>query len=143
MAGEPTWRNLVTEETSKVAETLNEFRGRHRYNMMDDNLRALYADVPVIAQWDDHETINNWWPCEALEDPRYTQVRDVDTLAARARRAWQEYMPIADATALRPLRRRGDGFAPARIHRRISRGPHLDVFALDTVSYTHLRAHET
>ena len=35
MAGEPTWRNLVTEETSKVAETLNEFRGRHRYNMMD------------------------------------------------------------------------------------------------------------
>ena len=60
MAGEPTWRNLVTEETSKVAETLNEFRGRHRYNMMDDNLRALYADVPVIAQWDDHETTNNW-----------------------------------------------------------------------------------
>ena len=60
VAGEPTWRNLVTEETSKVAETLNEFRGRHRYNMMDDNLRALYADVPVIAQWDDHETTNNW-----------------------------------------------------------------------------------
>ncbi|MCU1517352.1 MAG: alkaline phosphatase, partial [Pseudarthrobacter sp.] len=26
------WRNLVTEEVSKVAETLTEFRGRHRYN---------------------------------------------------------------------------------------------------------------
>ena len=26
------WRNLVTEETSKVAETLAEFRGRYRYN---------------------------------------------------------------------------------------------------------------
>ena len=123
MAGEPTWRNLVTEETSKVAETLNEFRGRHRYNMMDDNLRALYTDVPVIAQWDDHETTNNWWPGEVLEDPRYTQVRDVDTLAARARRAWQEYMPIADSTALR----RGSGFEPARIYRRIP-----------PVSYTHL-----
>ena len=127
VAGEPTWRNLVTEETSKVAETLNEFRGRHRYNMMDDNLRALYADVPVIAQWDDHETTNNWWPGEVLEDPRYTQVRDVDTLAARARRAWQEYMPIADSTALR----RGSGFEPARIYRRIPRGATLDVFALD------------
>ena len=29
------WRNLVTEEVSKVAETLNEFRGQHRYNLMD------------------------------------------------------------------------------------------------------------
>jgi len=125
--GEPTWRNITTEETSKVAETLNEFRGRHRYNMMDVNLREMYADVPVIAQWDDHETTNNWWPGEVLEDPRYTQVRDVDTLAARARRAWQEYMPIADGRALRG----GDGFEPARIHRKISRGPSLDVFALD------------
>ena len=125
--GEPTWRNITTEKTSKVAETLNEFRCRHRYNMMDVNLREMYADVPVIAQWDDHETTNNWWPGEVLEDPRYTQVRDVDTLAARARRAWQEYMPIADGRALRG----GDGFEPARIHRKISRGPSLDVFALD------------
>ena len=131
VAGEPTWRNLVTEQTSKVAETLDEFRGRHRYNLMGENVRALCAEVRVIAQWDDHETTNNWWPGEVLEDPRYTQVRDVDTLAARGRRAWQEYMPIADATALHPLRRRGDGFAPARIHRRIPRSPHLDVFALD------------
>lgn len=125
--GEPTWRNITTEKTSKVAETLNEFRGRHRYNMMDVNLREMYADVPAIAQWDDHETTNNWWPGEVLEDPRYTQVRDVDTLAARARRAWQEYMPIADGRALRG----GDGFEPARIHRKTSRGPSLDVFALD------------
>lgn len=128
--GEPTWRNLVTEEVSKVAETLDEFRGRHRYNMMDSNLRAMYAEVPVIAQWDDHETTNNWYPGEILEDERYT-VRDVDTLACRGRRAWQEYMPIADSTALRT----GSGFEPARIHRKVSRGPSLDVFALDMRTY--------
>jgi alkaline phosphatase D len=120
------WKNLVTEEVSKVAETLNEFRGRHRYNMMDANLRAMYAEVPVIAQWDDHETTNNWWHGETLDDPRYT-VRDVDTLAARGRQAWQEYMPIADQRALR----KGTGFEPARIYRKIERGPQLDVFALD------------
>ena len=114
------WRNVLTEEVSKVAETLNEYRGRHRYNMMDVNLRAMYAHVPVIAQWDDHETVNNWYPGETLEDPRYT-VREVDTLAARGRRAWQEYMPIADKRALRP----GTGFEPARIYRHIRRGPHL------------------
>ena len=126
--GEPTWRNVVTEEVSKVAETLNEFRGRHRYNMMDQNLRAMYAEVPVIAQWDDHETTNNWYPGEVLDDERYT-VRDVNTLARRGRRAWQEYMPLADRTALLTPR---DGFdAAARICRKISRGPHLDVFTLD------------
>ena len=122
------WRNLVTEEVSKVAETLNEYRGRHRYNLMDRNIRALYAEVPVIAQWDDHETTNNWYPGEILTDPRYTE-RRVDVLAARGRQAWQEYQPISGLST-----RIGDGstgFEPARIYRKISRGPQLDVFCLD------------
>ncbi len=121
------WRNVVTPEVSKVAETLAEFRGRHRYNLLDENVRAMYAEVPVVAQWDDHETTNNWWAGEILDDPRYTQERRVDVLAARARRAWQEYMPIADPRA----HRHGGGFAPARIYRKIARGPNLDVFCLD------------
>lgn len=120
------WRNLVTEEVSKVAETLTEFRGRHSYNLLDDNIRAMYAEVPVIATWDDHETTNNWWPGEVLEDDKYTE-RDVNTLAARGRRAWQEYQPIADVRALSP----GSGFEPERIYRLIERGPDLDVFVLD------------
>ena len=120
------WRNLVTDEVAKVAETLREFRGRHSYNLRDENIRALYAEVPVIATWDDHETTNNWWPGEVLEDDRYSVV-DVDTLAARGRRAWQEYQPIADVRSLKP----GTGFEPERIYRKISRGPALDVFVLD------------
>lgn len=118
------WRNLVTEEVSKVAETLNEFRGRHRYNLMDPNVRAMYAEVPVIAQWDDHETTNNWYPGEILTDSRYTE-RSVDVLAARGRQAWQEYQPIAE------LGDGSTGFEPARIYRKISRGPQLDIFCLD------------
>lgn len=120
------WRNVVTDEVTKVAETLQEFRGRHRYNLLDDNIRAMYAEVPVIATWDDHETTNNWWAGETLEDEQYT-VRDVDTLAARGRRAWQEYQPIADRRAMS----QGSGFEPERIYRRIERGPDLDVFVLD------------
>jgi alkaline phosphatase D len=120
------WRNLVIPEVTKVAESLTEFHGRHRYNLMDTNVRAMYADVPVIAQWDDHETTNNWYPGEILDDDRYTE-RRVDVLAARARRAWQEYMPIADPKA----NRRDGGFAPARIYRKIPRGPLLDLFCLD------------
>jgi alkaline phosphatase D len=121
------WRNLVTPEVAKVAETLEEFRGRHRYNLMDHNIRALYADVPVIPQWDDHETHNNWYPGQVITDDRYTE-RRVDVLATRARRAWQEFQPISTAH----VRDRGrTGFAEARIYRKISRGAHLDVFCLD------------
>lgn len=120
------WRNVVTEEVSKVAESLAEFRGRHRYTLLDDNVRALYAEVPLLAQWDDHETHNNWYPGQVLDDSRYTE-RRVDVLAARSRQAWQEYMPIADRRAAR----RDGGFAPARIYRKIARGPLLDVFCLD------------
>ena len=125
------WRNLVTEEVSKVAETLNEYRGRHRYNLMDTNIRALYAEVPVIAQWDDHETHNNWYPGQILTDSRYTE-RRVDVLAARGRQAWQEYQPISGLGG----RSNGTtGFEPARIYRKISRGPQLDIFCLDMRSF--------
>lgn len=120
------WRNIVTPEVSKVAETLREFRGRHRYTMLDHNVRAMYADVPVLAQWDDHETHNNWYPGQVLDDDRYVE-RNVDVLAKRARRAWQENMPVADGRS----HHGSSGFAPARIYRRIRRGPHLDVFLLD------------
>ena len=46
--GGATWTNLVTPEVAKVAETLDEFRGRYRYNLLDDNLRRFNAEV---AQW--------------------------------------------------------------------------------------------
>jgi len=125
------WRNLVSDGVEKVAESLEEFRGRQRYPLRDDNVRALYAEVPTIAQWDDHETANNWYPGEVLDDDRYTE-RRCDVLARRGRRAWQEYQPIA---VRRLVDRGGDGFAAQRIYRRIPRGPHLDVFCLDMRSY--------
>ena len=108
------WRNLVTPEKAKVAETLAEYRGQFRYNLHDANLRAFNAHVPMIYQWDDHEVTNNWYPGEILDLPQYTEKR-VDVLASRARRAMFEYTPT-----------RG-----GRLYRRISYGPLLDVFVLD------------
>lgn len=118
MPGGGVWTNLVTPEKSKVAETLHEFRHNWLYNLMDENLRAFAAEVPVIAQWDDHEVTNNWYPGEILDDPRYT-VREVDVLASRARRAFFEANPV-----------RGD-----RIHRHLRYGPHLDLVMLDMRSH--------
>lgn len=117
------WRNVVTEQTSKVAETLDEFRGRYRYNLTDTNLLAFNSEVPWVNQWDDHEVVNNWYPGEILDDPRYTEKR-VDVLAARGARAFHEYQPVT----ARPDER-------GRVYRQVSYGPLLEVFVLDMRTY--------
>ncbi|WP_317442087.1 alkaline phosphatase D family protein [Streptomyces collinus] len=122
-----TWRNVTTEEKAKVAETLAEFRGNFRYNLLDANLRRFNAQVPSVIQWDDHEVRNNWYPGEviATTDTRYTE-KSVDVLAARARRAFGEYFPIST------LRQ---GAKEGRVHRVLRQGPLLDVFVLDMRTY--------
>jgi len=60
------WRNLVTEEKTHAAETLDDYRGNWKYNLLDKNLLAFNAEIPTVSQWDDHEVLNNWWPGEPL-----------------------------------------------------------------------------
>ena len=110
------YRNLMTDAKSKVAETLAEYRGQYAYNLLDEHYRAFTAEVAQVNQWDDHEVVNNWYPGEVLDDPRYTEKR-VDVLAARAHRAYREWLPIPSA--------------PGPLYRRLSYGPLLDVFVLD------------
>jgi len=122
------WKNLVTEEKSKPAETLAEFRGNYKYNLLDKNLRAFNAEVPTFAQWDDHEVTNNWWPGEPLTRAEHLRKKYVDknalALAVRASRAFHEYMPMRDTIA-----------EAGRVYRKIDYGPLLDVFMLDMRSY--------
>jgi alkaline phosphatase D len=117
------WKNITTPEKSKVAETLDEFRGNYRYNLLDEYLRRFNAEVPMLAQWDDHEVRNNWYPGQILDDNRYA-VKSVDLLVARARRAFLDYMPI-----------RFNADDPERIYRAYNYGPLLDVLMLDERSY--------
>ncbi|MEJ2625964.1 MAG: alkaline phosphatase D family protein [Pseudolabrys sp.] len=123
------WKNVTTEEKSKPAETLAEFRGAYKYNLLDKNLRAFAAEVPVFSQWDDHEVFNNWWPGEPtdsrayLKKLHYTEKNDL-ILAARASRAFHEYMPMRETQ-----------IEPGRVYRKLSYGPLLDVFMLDMRSY--------
>ena len=117
------WKNLVTPAKSKPAETLDDFRGNYAYNLLDENVRRFNANVAMIPQWDDHEVLNNWYPREVLEDPKYTE-KYVDVLVARARQAFLEYMPI------RPVER-----DPHRIYRKYALGPLAEVFVIDERSY--------
>jgi alkaline phosphatase D len=113
------WRNVTTAEKTKVAETLAEYRGNFRYNLLDENLLRFNAQVPSIVQWDDHEVTNNWYPGEILNDTRYTE-QSADVLAARSRQAFTEYFPLPR-----------DG----QVHRVVRYGPLLDVFVLDMRTY--------
>jgi alkaline phosphatase D len=118
------WRNVVTEAKSKVAETVEEFRGNFAYHLMDEQARRFHAAVPMIAQWDDHEVVNNWFPGLQLDyDDRYT-VKSASLLAARAKQAMFESVP---------LRRSPD--EAERVYRRFSYGPLLEVFVIDLRSY--------
>jgi len=115
------WRNLLAPGKEKVAETLAEFRGTHLYNMLDENVRRFAAEVPIFAQWDDHEVVNNWYPGEILDDARYTE-KNVDTLAARARQAFFDCLPIR-------------GQSTDTIYRVLNYGPDLELFFLDMRTY--------
>lgn len=119
------WKNSVLiDEKRKVAETLDEYRGQWKYNMMDEHVRAMNAVCPTFFQWDDHEVVNNWSASKDLMgDDRYAE-KSVHVLASRAARAFHELTPIRYTPA-----------EPGRVYRKISYGPMVDVFFLDLRSY--------
>jgi alkaline phosphatase D len=117
------WKNFVSEEKSKVAQTLADFRGNYKYNLTDRNLRAFNAEVPMFAQWDDHEVTNDWCPNVALGWDGYAD-KSVLKLSARGCRAFHEFMPMRETLA-----------EAGRIYRKVPYGPLLDVFMLDMRSY--------
>lgn len=124
MPGGGMWKSVVAEGVEKVAESLDEFRGRWKYNMLDEHVRAFNARVPTLFQWDDHEVVNNWSDAKSLlADDRYTE-KSVALLTARAGRAFHEMTPI-----------RYTPEEPGRVYRKIAYGPLLDIFFVDLRSY--------
>jgi alkaline phosphatase D len=127
------WRNLTTEAKSKVAETLDEFRGNHAYNLLDENVRRFNAEVASYVQWDDHEVTNNWYWEKVLGEPSeadlragkvYANERRVSMLAPRGLRAFLEYYPV-----------RRNPLEQDRIYTSFRYGPSLELFRIDERSY--------
>jgi alkaline phosphatase D len=118
------WRNLVTPAKSRVAQTLEDYRGNYLYNLQDEHMRRFNASVSQVVIWDDHEVRDNWYPTRPLaQDERY-QEKSMALIAARARQAFLEYNPLTISTADRD-----------RVYRSIPFGPLVETFALDMRSY--------
>ena len=112
------WRNVSNERVARVAQTIEDYRARFQYNLEDEHVRALAARVPLVAQWDDHETHNNWWPHQQLEDDRYAN-RDASVISALAHRAMYEWTPMP----------------PGNVYRVVHCGPLLDIVVMDCRSF--------
>ena len=80
------WRNIVTEE-KKNSHNARQYRGNYKYNLLDANLRAFNAEVPIFAQWDNHEVMKDWWPGQAFDRPGHGG-KSALLLAARGCRAF-------------------------------------------------------
>jgi alkaline phosphatase D len=122
------WYNAFLDavpEKTKVAETLREYHRAYLYNLHDQHVRAFNAQVPQIWQWDDHEVTNNWSAAKNLSaNAAYTEKR-VQTLVARATKAFLDYAPMRAYTQ----------DEAQRVYRRVPYGDDLEVFVLDMRSY--------
>src|SRR5262245_5600193 len=122
------WTNVVTPAKGRPAVTLDDFRGNYQYNLLDEHVRRFNAEVAQVVQWDDHETTNNWYPDQVLagraDAAAYRGVADGRALAARARQAFFEYLPIRPQAA-----------DHERIYRSFAYGTSAELFVLDARSY--------
>ena len=99
--------------------TLDDYRKRYSQYRMDSDLRRLHQQLPMIAQWDDHEHANDCWTGGAQNHDPETEGPWEDRLA-NSLQAYYEWMPIRMA-----------GPDDKNIYRTFSYGNLLDLIMLE------------
>ncbi|MCB9742855.1 MAG: alkaline phosphatase D family protein, partial [Alphaproteobacteria bacterium] len=94
-----------------------------RYNRGDANFVSLLASAPLIAQWDDHEVVNDMGPWESwlTGDPARPGYPALYAAGREAFFAWN------------PIERHPE--EPERIYRSLRWGQHVELFVVDARSY--------
>ncbi len=94
--------------------SLKDYRTRYSLYRLDQGLRRLHQQQPMIAIWDDHEVANNATVSGAQN--HQPEEGDYQKRKAAARQTYYEWMPIRENQEL---------------YRRFSFGPLADVIMLD------------
>ncbi len=99
------------------------FAAHWLYNRADPSLQAFTSAVPMYAQWDDHEVINDFgapWPAypAAPDRPGYPNIVEA------GRKAFFDFHPLARNPA-----------EPDRIYRSYRWGLDVELFVIDARSY--------
>ncbi len=97
-----------------------------RYNRADPHQQDFLRRVPVYAQWDDHEVINDFGAAWGSWPQQMTRA-GFPNLVAAGRDAFFAWNPIARHPA-----------EPGRIYRSFRRGRDVELFVLDARSYRSL-----
>lgn len=74
---------------------LADYRQRFASYRADPDLQALHARLPMIAQWDDHESANDSWEGGAQNHDRAAE-GDWNQRRAASIQAYREWMPVSD-----------------------------------------------
>jgi alkaline phosphatase D len=101
--------------------TLADYRLRYALYKSDPDLQEVHRQHPFITVWDDHETANNSWRDGAGNHNPDQGEGDWRTRRGAAVQAYNEYMPIRDAS-----------LSDDRIYRSFRFGDLADVLMLDT-----------
>ncbi len=108
------------KDSARVREI---YHAHWRYNRADAHQRAFLRQVPIIAQWDDHEVINDFgaaWDSLPIQPAR----AGFPNLVAAGRDAFFAWNPIARHPQ-----------EPGRVYRSFRFGRHVELFVLDARSY--------
>jgi alkaline phosphatase D len=101
--------------------TLSDYRTRHSYYKLDEDLIRLHQQYPFITVWDDHETANDSWFGGADNHTTATEGDWFDRKSF-AIRAYNEWQPI----------RRPSAQDTQQIYRKFKFGDLLELYMLDT-----------
>lgn len=95
-----------------------------RYNRADPHFQRFLASTPTIAQWDDHEVINDFGAPWSYWNPANASRPGFPNLVQAGRDALFSYWPMTH-----------DRRDPDRIYRSLRFGKDLELFVLDARSY--------
>ncbi len=100
--------------------SLSDYRARYSTYRLDDDLRELHQQFPMIVVWDDHETANDAW----MNGAENHQANEGSFTArkAAAKQAYFEWLPIRVTGTTDPY----------QIFREIKYGDLVDLVMLDT-----------
>ncbi len=88
---------VAARQPAPLTETihLDDYRQRFASYRADPDLQALHARLPMIAQWDDHESANDSWEGGAQNHDPATE-GDWNQRRAASIQAYREWMPVSD-----------------------------------------------
>ncbi len=100
------------------------FEGHWRYNREDPFLQDFLARVPMVAQWDDHEVINDFGAPWTYLNSATADRAGYPNIVEAGRETFFAYSPMAHNPA-----------DPNRIYRSFDWGKNLELFVVDARSY--------